>query len=75
MAFDPVTRKIARRPMFIIGVLLLVVGIVPLVATILFVPRSNAVGPGMLMTVCVPIGVILVWRTRSQALQEWRRGE
>jgi hypothetical protein len=75
MTLDPVTRKVARRPMFIIGVLLLIGGIVPLVATILFLPESNAIGPGFLMWVCVPIGTILVWRASSQALQEWRQGK
>jgi hypothetical protein len=75
MALDPVTLRAARTPMFIAGAVLLILGILPLVLTIIFVPQSNAVGPGILMWILVPIGSILVWRSLFRASRDWRQGK
>jgi hypothetical protein len=75
MASDPVMAQAARTPMFIVGVVMLALGIVPFVLTVLLYPEGNAVGPGILMWLLVPIGSILVWRAWSRALQNWRHGK
>jgi hypothetical protein len=75
MAIDPVTLRAARTPMFVAGVVLLVLGILPLVLTIILVPESNAVGPGILLWILVPVGCILVSRALFRASRDWRQGK
>ncbi len=75
MAFDSVIVKAARTPMFIVGAVLLALGIVPFVLAMILYPEGNAVGPGILMWLLVPIGSILMWRAWSKALQSWKHGK
>ena len=75
MVFDPVTVQAARTPMFIVGAGLLMLGILPFIFTVILYPEGNAVGPGILMWLLVPIRAILVWRAWSRAVQAWRHGK
>jgi|NGEPerStandDraft_6_1074524.scaffolds.fasta_scaffold23253_4 multisubunit Na+/H+ antiporter MnhG subunit len=74
MAIDPVISRAARTPLFIVGVLLLVVGVVPIVWSMIFISGSNLIGPGILLWVCAPTGWFLLSRSMSRALQDWRKG-
>ena len=75
MSVDPVVQKLRRRPAYIIGVVLLIIGLVPLAATLVFLPGSDGIAGGMMMVICVPPGLILISRERSRALREWREGK
>ncbi len=75
MAFDPVMVQAARTPMFIVGAVLLALGIVPFVLSMILYPEGNSVGSGVLMWLLVPVGSILMWRAWSRALQGSRHGK
>ena len=72
MAIDTVTRRASRNPMFIAGVVMLAVGLVP--AIVVLVSGWNAISGVSLLTVFAPIGALLMAQARARATQEWRQG-
>ena len=72
MAIDPVTRRATRTPMFIVGTVMLVAGLVPLI--VVSISGWNGVSAVSWLSVFAPIGAILMAVARSKASQEWRQG-
>jgi hypothetical protein len=71
MAIDPVTRKALRTPMFIVGAVMLVAGLVPFLLALL--AGSKGIPGGILFWVFVPLGGLLMALARSRASREWRQ--
>jgi len=72
MAIDPVSRKAFRTPLFVTGVLMLMVGLVP-VAVALISGWDRIAGYSAL-SAFAPIGAVLMTVARSRASREWRQG-
>ena len=71
MPLDPVTRRALGTPMFIAGIVMLAVGLVPVI--VVLVSGWNAISGVSLLTVFAPIGALLMALARSKASQEWRQ--
>ena len=71
MAIDTVTRRASRNPMFIAGVVMLAVGLVPVIVAL--VSGWKGISGVSLLTVFAPIGAVLMALARSKASQEWRQ--
>jgi hypothetical protein len=73
MAIDPVSRMAFRTPMFMVGAMMLFVGLIPVVVGMSsgWSRISDASG----LSVFAPIGVILMAVARSRASQDWRQGK
>ena len=72
MAIDPISRKTARTPMFIVGVLMLAVGLVPVVVGV--ISGWNRISSVSFLSVFAPIGAVLMASARSRVSREWRQG-
>ena len=69
---DTVTGTAFRTPMFLAGIVMLAVGLVP--AIVALVSGWNAISGVSFLTVFAPIGALLMAQARSRASQEWRQG-
>lgn len=70
VASDLVTRKAFRAPMFVVGMVMLAVGLIPVV--VVLISGWNAMSGVSVLTVFAPIGAVLMALARSRASQEWR---
>ena len=68
MAIDPVSRKAFRTPLFIAGVLMLIVGLVPVAVGV--IAGWDRIAGVSVLTVFAPIGTILIAVARSKAASE-----
>lgn len=73
LAIDPISRKAARTPMFIAGVLMLAAGLVPVAIGV--ISGWNRISGVSFLSIFAPIGAILIASARSKASREWRRGK
>ena len=72
MAIDPISRKAFRTPLFVAGVLMLIVGMVPVAVGV--ISGWNRIAEISFLTAFAPIGAILMAVARSKASSEWRQG-
>ena len=72
MAIDPISRKAFRTPLFVAGVLMLIVGMVPVAVGV--ISGWNRIAELAFLTAFAPIGAILMAVARSRASSEWRQG-
>jgi hypothetical protein len=71
VAIDRVTRRALRTPIFIAGIVMLAVGLVPVIAVL--VSGWNGISGVSPLTVFALIGALLMALARSKASQEWRQ--
>ena len=69
---DPISLMTARTPMFMLGVLMLAVGLVPVVVGV--ISGWNRISGVSFISVFAPIGAVLMASARSKASREWRQG-
>ena len=69
---DPISLMTARTPMFMLGVLMLAVGLVPVVVGV--ISGWNRISGVSFLSVFAPIGAVLMASARSKASREWRQG-
>ena len=72
MAIDPVTQKAFRTPLFVAGVVMLLVGLVPIAVGL--ISGWNRITGVSVLSAFAPIGAILMAVARSRASREWRQG-
>jgi hypothetical protein len=72
VAIDPVSRKAFRTPLFIAGVLMLIVGLLPIAVGLM--SGWNQITGISALSAFAPIGAILMAVARSKASREWRQG-
>ena len=72
MAIDPISRKAFRTPLFVAGVVMLIVGMVPIAVGV--ISGWNRIAELAFLTAFAPIGAILMAVARSKASSEWRQG-
>ena len=72
MAIDPVSRKAFRSPLFVAGVLMLMVGLVPIAVGV--ISGWNQVAGASALSAFAPIGAILMAVARSKASSDWKQG-
>jgi len=72
VAVDPVSQKAFRTPLFVAGVLLLIVGLVPVAIGV--ISGWNRIAGFSVLSAFAPIGAILIAVARSKASREWRQG-
>ncbi len=72
MAIDPVTGRAVRTPLFIVGAVMLIGGLVPFVVALF--PGSSEFAGGFLFWVFVPLGGLMMALARLRASQRSRPG-
>ena len=72
MAIDPVSRKAFRSPLFVAGVLMLMVGLVPIAVGV--ISGWNQIAGVSALSAFAPIGAILMAVARSKASSDWKQG-
>jgi hypothetical protein len=72
VAIDPVSRKAFRTPLFVAGVLMLMVGLVPIAVGV--TSGWNRIADVSGLTAFAPIGAILMAVARSKVSREWKQG-
>lgn len=72
MAIDPISQKAFRSPLFVAGVLMLIVGMIPIALGV--ISGWNRIASLSFLTAFAPIGAILMAVARSKASGEWRQG-
>ena len=68
MAIDPVSQKMFRTPMFIVGVLMLVAGLIPV--AVLAISGWSRTSDVSFLSVFAAIGALLIALARSKTSQE-----
>jgi len=72
VAIDPVSQKAFRTPLFVVGVVMLMVGLVPIAVGV--ISGWNRIAGLSVLLAFAPIGSILIAVARSRASREWRQG-
>ena len=72
MAIDPISRKAFRTPLYVSGVVMLIVGMVPIAVGV--ISGWNRIAEISFLTAFAPIGAILMAVARTKASSEWRQG-
>lgn len=68
---DPITRKAARTPMFLAGVLMLLVGLVPVVVAV--ASGWDRISGVSALAGFAPLGAIFMAVARSKASERWKQ--
>ena len=72
MALDPISQKAFRTPLFVAGILMLIVGLTPVAVAL--ISGWNRIADLAFLTAFAPIGAILMAVARSKVSSEWRQG-
>jgi hypothetical protein len=69
---DPITRNAFRTPMFLAGVLMLLVGLVPVAVAL--VSGWDRVAGVTILSAFAPVGAVLMAVARAKVAERWKKG-